>query len=82
MSPRPLAALILAAAALTSCGRPAVKCDADGFIIVGDGATIKERQEWAAQNMQLAVAHMAKLSRMNPDDLIIRGSLGKAKACP
>lgn len=75
------AAIVLAALALASCSS-AIKCDADGMIIVDPTATDSTSLEWQHRNMKLAGDRLDKLTGSPRAQWLTAESLEKAKGCP
>lgn len=71
-------AVALAALAIAGCS-PAIKCDAEGYIAMQDGASTEDRSEWSIRNMRLATERQDAATgfKEHPRDQLL-----KAEGCP
>lgn len=75
--------IILAALALASCSAaPAIKCDADGMIIIPKEVSAEIGNDWAARNMKLAGQRLDKLTGGERSRWATDATLEKAEGCP
>lgn len=76
-------AVILTGLMLASCSAaPAIKCDADGMIIIPNDVASETGNDWAIRNMKLAGQRLDKLTGGERARWATDATLEKAEGCP